>query len=80
MRDYALSAYDAGVLVAEKESADFFEAVVARLKDGKRDEAASEAFRGVHRGRLCHGMPTAPAARLVPVARCPFLNRSARRA
>ena len=27
MRDYKLSAYDAGVLVAERESADFFEAV-----------------------------------------------------
>ena len=27
MRDYGLSAYDAGVLVAERETADFFEAV-----------------------------------------------------
>jgi aspartyl-tRNA(Asn)/glutamyl-tRNA(Gln) amidotransferase subunit B len=35
-KDYALSAYDAGVLVAEKENADYFEAVVARLKDAKR--------------------------------------------
>ncbi len=34
MRDYKLSAYDAGVLTAEKESADFFEAV-ARGRDGK---------------------------------------------
>jgi aspartyl-tRNA(Asn)/glutamyl-tRNA(Gln) amidotransferase subunit B len=32
--DYGLSAYDAGVLVAEKESADFFEAV-ARGRDAK---------------------------------------------
>ena len=37
IKDYALSAYDAGVLVAEKENADYFEAVVARLKDAKRD-------------------------------------------
>ena len=37
LEEYGLSAYDAGVLVAEKENADYFEAVVARLKDGKRD-------------------------------------------
>jgi aspartyl-tRNA(Asn)/glutamyl-tRNA(Gln) amidotransferase subunit B len=34
MKDYGLSAYDADVLVAEKESADFFEAV-AKGRDGK---------------------------------------------
>jgi aspartyl-tRNA(Asn)/glutamyl-tRNA(Gln) amidotransferase subunit B len=34
MRDYGLSAYDAGVLTAERESADFFEAV-AKGRDGK---------------------------------------------
>jgi aspartyl-tRNA(Asn)/glutamyl-tRNA(Gln) amidotransferase subunit B len=34
MRDYKLSAYDAGVLVAERESAEFFEAV-AKGRDGK---------------------------------------------
>ena len=34
MRDYGLSAYDAGVLVAEKASADYFEAV-AKGQDGK---------------------------------------------
>jgi aspartyl-tRNA(Asn)/glutamyl-tRNA(Gln) amidotransferase subunit B len=33
-RDYGLSAYDAGVLTAERESADFFEAV-AKGRDGK---------------------------------------------
>ncbi len=40
MRDYALSGYDAGVLVAERETAEFFEAVVnGRDNDGenKRD-------------------------------------------
>ncbi len=34
MKDYGLSAYDAGVLVAERESADYFEAV-AQGRDGK---------------------------------------------
>ncbi len=34
MKDYGLSAYDADVLVAERESADFFEAV-AKGRDGK---------------------------------------------
>ncbi|GGG26059.1 Asp-tRNA(Asn)/Glu-tRNA(Gln) amidotransferase subunit GatB [Chelatococcus composti] len=34
MKEYGLSAYDAGVLVAERETADFFEAV-ARGRDGK---------------------------------------------
>ncbi|MCU0953457.1 MAG: Asp-tRNA(Asn)/Glu-tRNA(Gln) amidotransferase subunit GatB [Hyphomicrobium sp.] len=34
MKDYALSAYDAGVLVAERANADYFEAV-ARGRDGK---------------------------------------------
>jgi aspartyl-tRNA(Asn)/glutamyl-tRNA(Gln) amidotransferase subunit B len=34
MRDYKLSAYDADVLVAERENADFFEAV-AKGRDGK---------------------------------------------
>jgi aspartyl-tRNA(Asn)/glutamyl-tRNA(Gln) amidotransferase subunit B len=34
MKEYALSAYDAGVLVAERESADYFEAV-AKGRDGK---------------------------------------------
>ena len=34
MRDYGLPAYDAGVLVAERETADYYEAVV---KSGKRD-------------------------------------------
>ena len=34
MRDYALSAYDAGVLVAERETAEYFEAV-AKGRDAK---------------------------------------------
>jgi aspartyl-tRNA(Asn)/glutamyl-tRNA(Gln) amidotransferase subunit B len=36
MRDFALSGYDAGVLVAERESAEFFERVVEGA-DGPRD-------------------------------------------
>ena len=37
MSEFGLAGYDAGVLVAEKESADFFEAVVARPDGGARD-------------------------------------------
>src|SRR6266496_320788 len=35
--DFGLSPYDAGVLVAERESADFYETVLAKLKDKVRD-------------------------------------------
>jgi aspartyl-tRNA(Asn)/glutamyl-tRNA(Gln) amidotransferase subunit B len=35
VKDYGLSAYDAGVLVAERENADFFEAVAAKPRDVK---------------------------------------------
>ena len=35
--EFALSAYDAGVLVAERESADFYETVLEKLSDKKRD-------------------------------------------
>jgi aspartyl-tRNA(Asn)/glutamyl-tRNA(Gln) amidotransferase subunit B len=35
--ELGLSSYDAGVLVAERESADFFETVLAKLADRKRD-------------------------------------------
>jgi aspartyl-tRNA(Asn)/glutamyl-tRNA(Gln) amidotransferase subunit B len=37
INDFALTSYDAGVLVAERESADFFEAVMGGLKDRARD-------------------------------------------
>src|SRR6187399_1274506 len=37
IKDFALTAYDAGVLVAERESADFFEAVLGALKNRGRD-------------------------------------------
>ena len=35
--DFGLSSYDAGVLVAERESANFYEAVLAKLADKARD-------------------------------------------
>jgi aspartyl-tRNA(Asn)/glutamyl-tRNA(Gln) amidotransferase subunit B len=35
--EFQLSPYDAGVLVAERESADFYEAVLAKLRDRGRD-------------------------------------------
>src|SRR6201994_1023774 len=35
--DFGLSAYDAGVLVAERESADFYESVLSALNDRARD-------------------------------------------
>src|SRR5262249_56790272 len=35
--DFGLSSYDASVLVAERESADFYEAVLAGLSDRARD-------------------------------------------
>ncbi len=37
VKDFGLSNYDAGVLVAERENADYFEAVLSTLKDGTRD-------------------------------------------
>src|ERR1700741_1235241 len=37
MSDFGLAAYDAGVLVAERESADFYESVLSALTDRARD-------------------------------------------
>jgi aspartyl-tRNA(Asn)/glutamyl-tRNA(Gln) amidotransferase subunit B len=37
MSEFGLSPYDASVLVAERESADFYETVLAKLKDKSRD-------------------------------------------
>ena len=37
IKDFALTPYDAGVLVAERESAEFFESVLGALKDRSRD-------------------------------------------
>ena len=51
MRDYGLSAYDAGVLVAERATADFFEAV-AKGRDGKSaaNWVTGELFAALNRG------------------------------
>src|SRR5262249_48248520 len=40
-RDFGLSGYDAGVLVAERETAEFFEAVVKKPDGGSRDAKAA---------------------------------------
>ncbi len=37
IKDFALTLYDAGVLVSERESAEFFESVLGALKDRPRD-------------------------------------------
>jgi aspartyl-tRNA(Asn)/glutamyl-tRNA(Gln) amidotransferase subunit B len=49
MRDYALSSYDAGVLVAERETAEYFEAMVAAGADAK---AAANWLINEYFGRL----------------------------
>ena len=41
VRDYALSAYDAGVLTGEREAADFFEAVALKPDGTRRDAKAA---------------------------------------
>jgi aspartyl-tRNA(Asn)/glutamyl-tRNA(Gln) amidotransferase subunit B len=43
IRDFGLSGYDAGVLVAERESADYFEAVVRTPDDGSTRDAKAAA-------------------------------------
>ena len=66
MEAFGLSAYDAGVLVAEKETADFYEAVI----DGKRDpkQAANwvtgEFFGALNKSRLDLGEAPVDAAKL----------------
>ena len=64
MADYGLSAYDAGVLVAEKESADFYEAA-ARGRDGKlaANWVISELFGRLNKaGKGVEESPVAAAA------------------
>jgi aspartyl-tRNA(Asn)/glutamyl-tRNA(Gln) amidotransferase subunit B len=66
-RDYGLSGYDAGVLVSERDSADFFEAVV---KGGDRDRDAKAAANWIinelagrlnREGKTIAGSPISPA-------------------
>ncbi len=61
MRDYALSAYDADVLVAERDMADYFEAVVASGGTGSRRDpklaanwVINELFGRLNQGRHGH--------------------------
>jgi aspartyl-tRNA(Asn)/glutamyl-tRNA(Gln) amidotransferase subunit B len=49
MRDFALSAYDAGVLVAERETAEYYESMVA---DGAESKAAANWLINEYFGRL----------------------------
>lgn len=65
MADYALSAYDADVLVGERESADFFESVVAA--DGRRRDPKAAANWVINElfGRLNkegHGIAASPVS------------------
>ena len=55
MRDFALSAYDAGVLVAERETAEYFEAV-AKGRDAKvaANWVINESVRAAEQGRQRH--------------------------
>jgi aspartyl-tRNA(Asn)/glutamyl-tRNA(Gln) amidotransferase subunit B len=61
VRDFALSAYDADVLVAERERAEYYEEIV---KGGADPKAAANWLINEYLGRLYrpseqrHGMPT----------------------
>jgi aspartyl-tRNA(Asn)/glutamyl-tRNA(Gln) amidotransferase subunit B len=65
MKQYALSAYDAGVLTAERESADFFEAV-AKRRDGKAaaNWVVNELFGRLNKDGLDIGASPVSAAQL----------------
>jgi aspartyl-tRNA(Asn)/glutamyl-tRNA(Gln) amidotransferase subunit B len=65
MREYGLSAYDAGVLTAERESAEFFEAV-AKGRDGKTaaNWVINELFGRLNRDGLEIGASPVSAAQL----------------
>src|SRR6202789_1073570 len=68
--DLGLSPYDAGVLVAERESADFFEAVLAKLDNGARDGklaanwVINELFGRLNKEGLAIGASPVSAAQL----------------
>ena len=64
--DYGLSAYDAGVLVAEKETAEFYEAVVAGGRDPKiaANWLTGEVFSALNRSGLELGAAPLDAAGL----------------
>jgi aspartyl-tRNA(Asn)/glutamyl-tRNA(Gln) amidotransferase subunit B len=68
-----LSHYDAGVLVAERESADFFETVLAKLANGKRDGklaanwVINEMFGRLNKEGLAIGASPVSAAQLAAI-------------
>jgi aspartyl-tRNA(Asn)/glutamyl-tRNA(Gln) amidotransferase subunit B len=71
--DLGLSPYDAGVLVAERESADFFETVLAKLGNGKRDGklaanwVINELFGRLNKEGLSIGASPVSAAQLAAI-------------
>jgi aspartyl-tRNA(Asn)/glutamyl-tRNA(Gln) amidotransferase subunit B len=71
--DLGLSPYDAGVLVAERESADFFETVLAKLANGKRDGklaanwVINELFGRLNKEGLAIGASPVSAAQLADI-------------
>jgi aspartyl-tRNA(Asn)/glutamyl-tRNA(Gln) amidotransferase subunit B len=71
--EFSLSLYDAGVLVAERESADFFETVLARLgnrlRDGKlaANWVINELFGRLNKENLAIGASPVSAAQLAGI-------------
>ncbi len=71
--EFALSLYDAGVLVAERESADFFETVLAKLADKARDGklaanwVINELFGRLNKEGLVIGASPVSAAQLAGI-------------
>ena len=72
MRDYALSGYDAGVLVAERETAEYLRSCRRRQRNGRRHAARSETRRQL-------GDQRARAGGSIRKARTSPLRRSRRR-
>jgi len=71
IRDYALSPYDAGVLVAERETAEYFEAMVAAGADAK---AAANWLINEYFGRLNKEGLTITTGPLTPQANAAILQ------
>jgi aspartyl-tRNA(Asn)/glutamyl-tRNA(Gln) amidotransferase subunit B len=76
IRDYALSPYDAGVLVAERETAEYFEAMVAAGADAK---AAANWLINEYFGRLNKEGLTITTGPLAPQANAVILQMVAQK-
>jgi aspartyl-tRNA(Asn)/glutamyl-tRNA(Gln) amidotransferase subunit B len=74
IRDFALSSYDAGVLVAERETAEYFEAMVAAGADAK---AAANWLINEYFGRLNKEGLTIITGPLTPQANAAILHMMA---